>query len=173
LFVGNLSYLPNVDGIAAFVRDVFFELRAQLGDGVLLRIAGSAPVAEIKELALRPGVELVADPPGLAPHYAWADLAVVPLAAGGGTRIKLLEAFAHGVPVVATTVGAEGVDALHGTHVLIADSPAAFVDACTELLADPTRAARIADAARRLVETHYNRAEGVRAIRAALANDAR
>ena len=169
LFVGNLSYLPNADGIAAFVRDVLVELRARLGAGVVLRIAGSAPVTEVKELASRPGVELVANPPDMAPHYAWADLAVMPLAAGGGTRIKLLEAFAHGVPVVATTVGSEGVDALHGTHVLIADSPAAFVDACAELLADPTRAARIAAAARRLVETRYSHAEGVRAIRAALA----
>jgi len=171
LFVGNMSYLPNVDGIAAFVRDVLPELRARLGNDVVLRIAGSAPVPEIRELASRPGVELVADPPDLAPHYAWADVAVVPLSAGGGTRIKLIEAFAHGVPVVATTVGAEGVDALNGAHVLIADSTAAFVEACAELLADPTRAARIAGAARRLVEMRYSHAEGVRAIRAALEAD--
>jgi glycosyltransferase involved in cell wall biosynthesis len=136
LFVGNLSYLPNVDGIAGFVRDVLPQLRARFGDDVVLRIAGSAPIAEIVALASLPGVELVVDPADLAPHYAWADLAVIPLTAGGGTRIKLIEAFAHGVPVVATTIGTEGVDARHGTHLLVADEPAAFAEACSLLLSD-------------------------------------
>jgi glycosyltransferase involved in cell wall biosynthesis len=107
----------------------------------------------------------VADPPVLAPHYAWADLAVVPLSAGGGTRIKLIEAFAHGVPVVATTIGAEGIDVVDGVNAVIADSPGAFVEACTGLLADNARAASLADAARHLVERRYSHAEAVRAIR--------
>jgi glycosyltransferase involved in cell wall biosynthesis len=94
---------------------------------------------------------------------------VIPLAAGGGTRIKLLEAFAHGVPVVATTVGVEGVDARHGTHLLVADAPAAFAEACSLLLEDRERAARLAAAARGLVETRYAHALGVRIIREALA----
>jgi len=168
LFVGNLSYLPNVEGIAGFVRDVLPRLRAALGDGVALRIAGSAPAPAIEALAALPGVELVPDPPAMGPHYTWADLAVVPLAAGGGTRIKLLEAFAHGVPVVATTVGAEGVDAQHGVHVLLADSPAAFAEACARVLSDVALAARMAASARRRVETDYAHACGVRSIREAL-----
>jgi glycosyltransferase involved in cell wall biosynthesis len=169
LFVGNLSYLPNVDGIAGFVRDVLPRLRARFGDGVVLRIAGSAPVAEVVALASLPGVELIVDPADLAPHYAWADLAVIPLTAGGGTRIKLIEAFAHCLPVVATTVGTEGVDARHGTHLLIADEPAAFAEACSRLLSDRREAERLAAAARSLVETRYAHALGVRIIREALA----
>ncbi len=95
---------------------------------------------------------------------------MVPLAAGGGTRIKLLEAFAHGVPVVATTVGAEGVDARHETHLLIADAPAALAGACSRLLADRGAARRLAAAARGLVESRYAHGLGVRAIRDALAS---
>lgn len=167
LFVGNLSYLPNVEGTAGLVRDVLPRLRATLGGAVSLRVAGSAPVPEIVALASLPGIELVRDPPAMDPHYAWADLAVIPLAAGGGTRIKLLEAFAHGVPVVATTVGAEGVDARHGVHLLLADSPAAFAQACAHLLSDAARAARLAADARELVEAGYAHAHGIRIIREA------
>jgi glycosyltransferase involved in cell wall biosynthesis len=121
--------------------------------------------AEVIALARLPGVELLADPADLAESYAWADLAVVPLAAGGGTRNKLLEAFAHGVPVVATSIGAEGIAAVHGVHLLIAAAPAAFTDACATLLADPALAMRLADSARALVEARFAHAHGVRRIR--------
>ena len=165
LFVGNLSYLPNVEGIRGFVRDVWPRLRATPGDAVTLRIAGSAPAREIAALAALPGIELVPDPPAMEPHYAWADLAVIPLAAGGGTRIKLLEAFAHGVPVVATTIGAEGVPAQDGVHLLLADSAADFAQACAELLRDAPFAQRLAANARGLVEAGYAHAHGVAIIR--------
>jgi len=167
LFVGNLSYFPNIEGIRGFVRDVWPLLRAQRSDRVALRIAGSAPTSEVTVLARIPGVEIVADAAELDACYAWADLAVVPIAAGGGTRIKLLEAFAHGVPVVATSIGAEGVAATPGVHLLIADTPIAFADACARVLADKTLAARLAKAARALVEDAYSHAHGVRSIRAA------
>lgn len=167
LFVGNLSYLPNADAIGWFVRDVLPRVRAERGDGIVLRIAGSAPVPAVAALAELPGVELVADPRDLAACYAWADLAVVPLDAGGGTRVKLLEAFAHGVPVVSTPIGAEGVMATHEVHLLIAKAPSAFAEACSRLLADRGLAARLADAARALVEAQYAHACGVSRIRAA------
>jgi glycosyltransferase involved in cell wall biosynthesis len=169
LFVGNLSYRPNIDGIIGFVRDVLPRLHARFGNRVVLRIAGSVPVREIVALASAPGVELIADLPDLAAIYAWTDLAIIPLDAGGGTRIKLLEAFAHGVPVVATTVGAEGVYAQHETHLLIADGEIAFADACSLLLANREYANRLASKARDLVEARYSHDVGVRAIREALA----
>jgi glycosyltransferase involved in cell wall biosynthesis len=170
LFVGNLSYLPNVDGIRRFATDVLPRLVAQYGTRIALRIAGSGPTAEVTALAGLPGVEVTADPADLADCYAWADLAVVPLAAGGGTRIKLLEAFAYGVPVVATSVGAEGIAAAHAVHLLIADAPAAFADACATVLADRALAARLAESARALVEARYAHARGVRSIRDAFAS---
>ncbi len=167
LFVGNLSYLPNVDGLCTFVVETLPRLRARFGAAVTLRIAGSAPAPEVTALAAFPGVEIAANPADLTRHYRWADLAVIPLTAGGGTRIKLLEAFAHQVPVVATTIGAEGIAAQDRVHFLCANSSAAFADACGELICDPPLASRLASRARRLVEAGYAHALGVRAIREA------
>ena len=165
LFVGNLSYFPNVEGIRHFALETLPLLRRRLGDGVQLRIAGSAPAPEVAALAQSPGVELVADPPDLAAHYRWADLCVIPIEAGGGTRIKLLEAFAHGVPVVSTPLGAEGIAAQDRIHLLLAERNDAFADACAELLTDRALAKGLAGHARTLVETDYSRETGVRIIR--------
>ncbi len=169
LFVGNLSYVPNIDAIRSFALEVFPTLRRGFGNKLALRIAGSAPAPEVAALTALPGVELVADPADLAKHYAWANLAVVPLRAGGGTRIKLLEAFAHGVPVVATRIGAEGIAAEHRVHVLLADSSEAIAEACSELLSDAQLAAHLAASALRLVESRYAHECGVSIIRDAFA----
>lgn len=165
LFVGNLSYLPNVEGIRSFVHDVFPGLRAIFGELATIRVAGSAPVPEVRALASLPGVEVVENPKSLTPHYAWANLVVIPLSAGGGTRIKLIEAFAYGVPVVATRIGAEGVAVEDDVHLLLADSQTELVEACVRLLSDDALAARLSFNARRLVEANYSRDVGVRVIR--------
>jgi glycosyltransferase involved in cell wall biosynthesis len=168
LFVGNLSYLPNADGIRRFILETLPLLRARHGRRLSVRIAGSAPPPDLLALAAREGVELVADPPELARHYRWADLAVIPLAAGGGTRIKLIEAFAHGVPVVSTSIGAEGIAAEDGRHLLLADAPEAFATACATLLDDRALATRLAREAHALVAERYAHGVGMAAIRAAL-----
>lgn len=93
------------------------------------------------------------NPGDLSKQYARAKLAVIPLQAGGGTRIKLLEAFAYGVSVVATPVGAAGIAVENRTHLLLADSPATFADACAKLLSDAQLGARLSANARRLRRT--------------------
>ena len=168
LFVGNLSYLPNIEGICTFAATVLPELRRTLGSKVVLRIVGSSPVAAVTALATRPGIEIVANPPEVATHYAWADLAVAPLSAGGGTRIKLLEALAHQVPVVATSIGAEGIAVVDKEHVLLADTPATLATACARLLTDRPYAGAMADRARQLVAMSYSHSVGHEAVRAAL-----
>lgn len=165
LFVGNLSYLPNSEGVRQFATLTLPLLRARLGHQLALRIAGSAPTPEVAELAREPGIEVLSNPRDLARHYRWADLCIVPLAAGGGTRIKLLEAFAHGVPVVATPVGAEGIAATDRVHLLLAEPPEAFAAACAEVLSDVQLASRLRRQARQLVATTYEHATGVRTIR--------
>ena len=136
----------------------------------MLRIAGSAPSPDVVALADLPGVELVANPADLTKHYAWADLAVIPLRAGGGTRIKMLEAFAHGVPVVATHVGAEGIAVDHGDHLLLADSSESFTNACAEVMSDAALATRLSANASQLVEQHYRHERGVQSIRDLFSN---
>jgi polysaccharide biosynthesis protein PslH len=139
LFVGNLSYAPNVDAACWLCREVM-----PLMAGATLAIVGSRPTSAVRALA-RDGITVAPDVPDVGPWYAGSRVAVAPLRAGGGTRIKVLEAFAHRRPVVATSRGAEGLDlADEGGPVVVADSPAEFAAACRRLLDDPDEAARLA-----------------------------
>jgi glycosyltransferase involved in cell wall biosynthesis len=82
-------------------------------------------------------------------------MAIIPLRAGGGTRIKVLEAFAHGMPVVSTPIGCEGIDAVHDQHLLVADAPDAFAAACHRLLSDSDLARRLGESGWRLAGARY------------------
>ncbi len=147
LFVGNLSYAPNVEGVRWFVREVLPRLC-----GLRVAIVGSRPVAEVQSLASDPRVTLAADVPDIGRWYANAHLALVPLLHGGGSRIKLIEALAHGLPVVATTRGAAGLPwRRSGSPVVVADDAEAFAGGCRELLLDRARARTLGDAGRELV----------------------
>jgi polysaccharide biosynthesis protein PslH len=96
-----------------------------------------------------------------------SSIVLVPLKGGGGTRLKILEAFGAGRAVVSTRLGAEGIRAEHGRHLLIADTPEEIADAVAGLLADPARRQELAAAARRLAEERY----GWAAIGAGMADD--
>ncbi len=146
LFVGNLSYPPNVEGVRWFVREVLPHL-----SDPRVAIVGSRPVPEVQALASDPRVTLAADVPDIGPWYASAHLAVVPVFHGGGSRIKLIEALAHGLPVVATTRGAAGLPWPPGGPVVVADGAEAFAGGCRELLLHRARARTLGDAGRELV----------------------
>jgi glycosyltransferase involved in cell wall biosynthesis len=172
LFVGNLGYEPNVDAAIWLAQEIVPRLRAA-GLPAELRLAGSHPAAAVAALA-EPSVEhgehvehveLCADPADLAPHYAWADVALAPVRAGGGTRIKILEAFAARVPVVATAIGAEGLAARDGEHLLIAGDAASLAAACRRLHDDADLARRLAANALDLVRRRYARPAGLLQIR--------
>lgn len=166
LFVGNLGYEPNVDAALQIARELVPRLR-QSEASVELRIAGSRPVEEVAALA-GPGIEIHADPPDLAPHYAWADIALAPVRAGGGTRIKILEAFAARVPVVATPIGAEGLAVRDGEHLLLAGDEDGLAAACRRIKDDGPLAARLTAKALDLVRERYSRPVGRRILRALL-----
>ena len=91
------------------------------------------------------GVEVVPDPPTLAPYYASADVAIVPVQSGAGTRIKILEAFSFGVPVVSTELAAEGLDLVGGTDLLFGDTAEDFAAACLDLMRDPALRDRLVE----------------------------
>jgi glycosyltransferase involved in cell wall biosynthesis len=153
--VGTLGYYPNADGAAFLCRDVV-PLLGRNGQPPRVAIVGSKPPESVRALGALPEVSVFADVPDVAPYYAAAKVAVVPLRAGGGSRIKILEAFAHGRPVVSTRIGAEGLAVADGRHLLLADTAEAFAAAVRRLLSDPDLAARLAAEARQLVDERYD-----------------
>ena len=156
LSVATMFYPPNAEGVYWFATEVFPLVRKQLGD-VLFHIVGSRPPRQIARLA-SPGSGIVvtgylAD---LAPVLRRGGVWVVPVRSGSGMRVKILEAFARGIPVVSTGVGVEGIHADAGKHLLLADDAKGFARAVVRILTDPVEAARLAHAGRKLVEDYYD-----------------
>jgi glycosyltransferase involved in cell wall biosynthesis len=156
LFVGNMGYLPNIDAVRWFATRIWPRLRAEVPFPLRFVIAGSGAPREVRELARRPDIRLAggfADP---EPLYRRAALAVVPIRAGGGTRIKLLESAKYGVPMVATRFGAEGTGFRSGQELLLADIACDFAAACARLLTDFTLASRLAAKAHAKLHRDYD-----------------
>lgn len=154
LFTGDMSFDPNVDAALLLASRIFPEVRRRFPDAEL-RLAGRNPDSRI--VALRgPGITVTGEVADMLPHLHAATVFVAPHTTGAGTRTKLLEAMAAGLPIVTTRIGIEGTEAIHDREVLIADEPAATVAAVVRLLADPAERRRLAAAARRLAEERYD-----------------
>jgi len=156
LFVGTLFWPPNAEGVSWFIREVWPLVRARCADARLL-VVGKRPPAALMQLAtVTPGVEVPGYVADLSGPIAQSAAFVVPLHAGGGMRVKIVDAWSWGLPVVSTTIGAEGLDYAVGEHLLIADNADAFADATARLLADPALAARLRSAGRQRAEAAYD-----------------
>jgi glycosyltransferase involved in cell wall biosynthesis len=155
LFTGTMDYRPNADAVAWFVEEVWPLVRGALPEA-RFEIVGRAPTARVRALAQRPGVEVVGEVVSMASHFARAAAYVAPLRVGGGSRLKLLEAVAHGVPVVTTSRGAEGIAVTNGLDAEVADDTEGFSEALIGLLARAERGRELAGPARRLVEERYD-----------------
>jgi glycosyltransferase involved in cell wall biosynthesis len=160
--VGLLAYGPNCDGARFFVREVFPQVRAAL-PGARLRLVGRHG-GLIDDLAAVAGVELVGEVSDIDAELRAADVVVVPVRYGGGTRVKLLEAFAYRVPAVSTTVGCEGLDADHGRHLLVADEPEALAAACISVVRDGALRSTLTDSAFALYEDRFRPEVAKRAV---------
>lgn len=154
VFFGLLSTVPNVDGVHHLVEDIWPAVVARRPDA-RLKILGARAPRSVLDLA-RPGVEVVGFVDDLRPHLASAAAIVVPLRLGGGTRLKIVEGMAMQKPIVSTTLGAEGIDAVPGRDILIADQPAAFAAGIVQLLENPGLAGRLATSARALAVERYS-----------------
>jgi glycosyltransferase involved in cell wall biosynthesis len=156
LFVGTMGYAPNVDAVIWFVSRVWHRLERALRHRVRLAIVGGNPPPALARLGSQRGIEVTGAVADVARYYREADLVVAPIRAGGGTRIKLIEAAAHGVPVVATGFGAGGTTFQHGVDMLIADDEMNFLRACLMLARDRPLAARLAARARAKAKRDYS-----------------
>jgi glycosyltransferase involved in cell wall biosynthesis len=153
LLAGVLFYPPNADGARWLVRQALPRLRRLVPD-VRVRLVGASwpPVQELHD---PPDVTVVGRVPDMLPELRAADAIVVPIRFGSGTRVKILEAFAHRIPVVSTTLGAEGLQVQNGRHLLLADDPEDFAVSCAQVLRDTALRARLADAGEHLFRTSY------------------
>ena len=163
-FLGGLHWPPNAEGIIWFFREIWPQVHQQCPDAIFT-IIGKDPPAEIANYAASTeNVEVtgyVSDP---TPYLAETAVFIVPLQAGGGMRVKIIDAWSWGLPIVSTTIGAEGIQYQNGENLLIGDSAVDFGRAVEYLLNDPRMAMEIAAAGRRTVEISYDWRETYKAI---------
>ena len=154
LFVGALGWPPNASAARFLATHVLSAVRARVPDARLI-IVGKDPPPEVRALARGDSVTVAANVPDVIPYYREAHILAVPLQAGGGTRLKILEAFAAGVPVVSTAVGCEGLEVVDGRHLVVAER-SDFAQAIADLLGAPARAGLLAARARGLALARYD-----------------
>src|SRR5262249_9793087 len=153
VFSGNMEYHPNLDAVRYFAAEVWPRLHA-LHPHLTWRLVGRNSHA-VKAFTGAPGIDVVGSVPDAVLELARSRIAIVPLRTGSGTRLKILEAWAAGLPVVSTGLGAEGLPARHGEHILLADTPADFVQSVTRLLTCPELAGSLGKAGRLLLEKEF------------------
>ena len=155
--LGTLHYPPNADGIRWFLSEVFPLIRKEIPEATLTIIGKNPPQDFLAVAARHPEViNVTGYVEELTPYLQKSALMAVPVRAGGGMRVRILEAFAYGMPAVTTTVGLEGIDAVPGRDVLVADSAPEFARSVTRLLRDPALQHEVSLNGRCLAETKYD-----------------
>lgn len=156
VFCGSMDWMPNIDGFWWFYRKILPRIREEVPD-VTFAVVGRRPGADIVEVGERdPSVIVSGTVDDVRPFVAGAQVYVVPLRVGGGTRIKIYEAMAMRKCVVSTSIGAEGLPVSNEVHIVLADGELAFAEQVAELLRNVNRRSRIADAGYGLVRERYS-----------------
>ncbi len=160
LHLGTMFWPPNVEGVLWFAQEVFPQVLDRVPDAHFT-IAGKNPPSTVTELA-QPGsrlhghVTVAGFVPDARPLLARCRAFVVPVRAGGGMRVKIVDGWQWGLPIVSTTIGAEGIDTRPGENILLADEPGAFADAVLSVLTDAELNQSLRREGRRWVEEHYD-----------------
>jgi glycosyltransferase involved in cell wall biosynthesis len=154
-FFGNMDYFPNQDAVFYFYQQILPIIRHKKPE-VKFIVVGRNPSRKLQDLANDPNIIVTGNVDNVIPYYYKSSVAVVPLRAGGGTRLKILEAMALGRPVVSTSIGCEGLEVVDGEHLLIADHPEQFAEKTVRLLTDRQLYQHISTNGRQLVETRYD-----------------
>lgn len=153
LFLGTMNWGPNVSAAIALASEIFPKVRTAMPEAELW-LVGKDPCETVKALSGN-GVTVSGSVPSILPYLKEAAVMAVPLDAGGGTRLKILEAFAAGLPVISTAVGAEGIDATPGEHFILAERDG-MAAAILRLLCDPSDGVSLAENARSLASGTYD-----------------
>jgi len=156
VFVGTMDYYPNVDAVVSFATKIWPSIRSRMSDA-RFTIVGANPTLAVQKLSQIPGVTVTGTVPDVRPYYESALAAIAPIRSGGGTRLKILEAMAAGVPVISTPLGAEGVDAVANTHILIANpgDATSWLDCVIRLSEAEQFAASLSANASALIKSRY------------------
>ncbi|MGA2669739.1 MAG: glycosyltransferase [Ignavibacteria bacterium] len=154
IYTAWFKYYPNQQAVIEFVKDVFPLLKAKIPD-IKFYIVGKEPPKRVHELSKINGIVVTGEVEDVRPYLANADVAVIPLKVGGGTRLKILEAMAMGIPVISTKLGAEGLDVKEDENILIADDHEDFAQKIYEIITDKQLSKRISDSAIKFVEENY------------------
>ncbi len=154
VFTGSMDWRPNQDSVEYFVNDILPLVQAERPD-VQTVFVGRNPPPKIADLGKLDGVTITGTVDDVRPYIREAAVYIVPLRIGGGSRLKILEALAMKKPVVSTGVGAEGLDITDGRELLLADTPQQFARQVNLLLSDRTKARKLGEAGRKLVEQRY------------------
>ena len=164
LFIGKMDYGPNIDAALYFCKSILPHIR-NVEPRAHVYIVGREPSEEIRALHTGSDVFVTGAVPDATPYFNAAGIVIVPIRFGGGTRIKILEAFAHRKAVVSTTTGCEGLAVEEGVHLSRADTPREFAAKCLALMTDASMRRALGGAGRELVESHYSKDVFQRAVR--------
>jgi len=155
VFTGTMSYGPNEEAAHFFCKEILPILR-QRNTSVRAYFVGRNPSSRVRALHDGNAVHVTGAVDDVRPYLHRAQAVIVPLRHGGGTRLKILEAFAMGKSVVSTSVGAEGIPVVDGENILLADTPIAFAEAIERLLRDADYRRQLADEARRFAQSQFD-----------------
>jgi glycosyltransferase involved in cell wall biosynthesis len=163
LHLGTMHWPPNVEGVLWFAREVFPRIRDR-ASGTRLTIVGKRPPRSVARLASNPAVDVTGYVADAAPYVRANRVFLVPLLSGGGMRVKILDAWMWGIPVVSTSIGAEGIDVHPDKDILIADGAQQFAEAVLRALTDESLCHLLSSGGREWVEERYDWRTAYRAL---------
>lgn len=164
VFIGSMDWAANVDGVRHFVDDIWPKVLAEQARARFVVVGRNPPASLLDHCRAIPGVSFTGFVDDVRPYVKQAQVSVIPLRVGGGTRIKAFEAMAMGCPVVSTSIGIEGLDVQDGEHFLCRDDAAAQAAAVLQLLADAALRTALSQRARRCVEERFGHRVAARAF---------